>query len=63
MKMLFLKRLVEEAAYAFVGAAAVALGSGDLGHAALTGAGVAGVRAVIGVLVKNFGDKDKPAVQ
>lgn len=59
--MLFVKRLVEEAAYAFVGAAAVALSTGDLGHAALVGAGVAGVRAVIGVLVKNFGDKDKPS--
>lgn len=61
---MFVKRLAEEALYAFVGGAALALqASNDLGHAALVGAGVAGVRAVIGVLVKNFGDKDKPAVQ
>lgn len=61
---MFVKRLAEEAAYAFVGGAALALqASGDLGHAALVGAGVAGVRAVVGVLVKNFGAKDKPSVQ
>ena len=62
---MFLKRLVEEAAYAFVGGFAVALQtSGDLSTAALTGAALAGVRGVVGVLVKNFGeDKDKPSVQ
>lgn len=61
---MFVKRLVEEAAYAFVGGAALALqASGDLSTAALTGAGVAGVRAVIGVLVKHFGDTDRPSVK
>lgn len=61
---MFVKRLVEESLYAFVGGAALALqSSGDLSHAALVGAGVAGVRAVIGVLVKNFGDRDKPSAQ
>lgn len=59
---MFLKRLVEEAAYSFVGGFAVALQtSGDLSTAALTGAAFAGFRAVVGVLVKNFGDKDKPS--
>lgn len=59
---MFVKRLAEEALYAFVGGAALALqASGDLGHAAIVGAGVAGVRAVVGVLVKNFGEKDKPS--
>lgn len=61
---MFVKRLVEEAAYAFVGGFAVALeASGDLGTAALTGAALAGVRGVVGVLVKNFGSKDRPSVQ
>lgn len=62
--MLFVKRLVEEAAYAFVGGFAVALqASGDLSSAALTGAALAGVRAVVGVVVKNVGEKDKPSVK
>jgi hypothetical protein len=61
--MAFVKRLLEEAVYAFIGGASVSLGGGDFSHAALVGAGVAGVRAVVGVLVKNFGDKDKPSVQ
>lgn len=61
---MFVKRLVEEAAYAFVGGFAVALqASGDFSTAGLVGAGTAGARAVIGVLVKRFGDKDKPSVQ
>ena len=58
----FLKRLGEEAAHAFIGGFAAAALTGDLGSAALVGAATAGVRGVLGVLVRNFGDKDKPSV-
>lgn len=61
---MFVKRLAEECLYAFAGGFAVALQtSGDFSTAALTGAAVAGGRAVVGVLAKRFGaDKDKPSV-
>lgn len=58
----FGKRLLEESAHAFVGGFAAAALVGDLGTATLVAAATAGVRAVLGVLVKNFGDKDKPSV-
>lgn len=61
--MLFAKRLAEQAAYAFVGAFAAAALVGDLGQAALVAAAVAGVRAVLGVLVKNFGEVESPNVK
>ena len=62
---MFVKRLGEEAVYAFVGGFAVALqASGDLSTAGLVGAATAGVRAVVGVLVKRFGeDSDRPSVK
>lgn len=61
--MLFVKRLGEEALYAFVGGFSAAALTGDLGKAAIVAAATAGVRGVLGVLVKNFGtDKDKPSV-
>lgn len=59
---MFLKRLVEEAFHAFVaGSAAVLATGGDLDKAALVAAVAAGGRAVLGVLVKRFGDKDRPS--
>lgn len=62
--LVFVKRLAEESSYAFVGGFAVALqSSGDLGTAGLVGAATAGIRAVVGVLVKNFGEADKPSVK
>ena len=60
--MLFAKRLLEECAYAFAGAASGVLLTGELDKAGLLAAAVVGTRAVIGVLAKNFGgDKDKPS--
>lgn len=60
---MFIKRLAEECLYAFVGAVSGALLTGELDKAALLAAGVVGVRAVLGVIVKNFGaDKDKPSI-
>lgn len=61
--MLFVKRLAEEMATAFVAGFAGVAVTGDLGQAGLAAAAVMGVRAVLGVLLKNFGpDKDKPGV-
>lgn len=61
---MFVKRLAEETFYAFVGGAAVALqASGDFGTAALTGAALAGGRAALGVIVRHFGEQDRPTVK
>lgn len=60
---MFVKRLAEECLHAFIGGFAAAALVGDLNTAALVGAGVAGARAVLGVLAKRFGaDKDKPSI-
>lgn len=61
--MEFVKRLGEEALYAFVGGFSAAALVGDLDKAALAGAAVAGVRGVLGVLVKNFGSENRPSVK
>ena len=58
----FLKRLAEESLHAFIGGFAAAALIGDLGKATLVGGLVAGVRAVFGVLVRNFGTEDRPSV-
>lgn len=61
---MFVKRLAEECGYVFVGSFALALQtSGDFSTAALSGAVIAGGRAVVGVIAKRFGaDKDKPSL-
>jgi hypothetical protein len=58
----FLVASVKEAVVTFVGTAgAVFLAFGeDLSGAAIMAGAVAGVRAVIGVLVKNVGTEDAP---
>lgn len=62
--MLFIKRLAEECAYAFVGAASGVLLTGQMDKAGLIAAGVVGSRAVLGVLARKFGsDRDKPSVK
>jgi hypothetical protein len=58
----YLKRLAEEAFYAAVAGAGAALATGDLSKAGLLAALVAGGRAALGVLVKAFGDKDRPSI-
>ena len=58
----FLVQVAKEAVVTFVGTAgSVFLAFGDgLDKAAIVGAVVAGVRAVIGVVVKNVGTPDTP---
>lgn len=58
----FLLKVAKEAVVTFVGTAgSVFLAFGDgLEQAALVGGVVAGVRAVIGVVVKNVGTPDTP---
>lgn len=58
----FLVKVVKEAVLTFVGTAgSVFLAFGDgLEKAAVVGAVVAGVRAVVGVVVKNVGTPDSP---
>lgn len=65
MSLAFLKRVAEEAVYAFVAAVSAGiLAGGDLGKASAVAGLVAGGRAVLGVLVKNFGsDTERPSVQ
>lgn len=61
----FLGRLVRESVTSFVVASggAVLLTSGSIGRDVVVGAGVAGLRAIVGVLVKDFGAlKDDPSV-
>lgn len=58
----FLVKVAKEAVLTFLGTAGttfLAFGSG-LEKAALVGGAVAGVRAVIGVVVKNVGTPDTP---
>lgn len=56
----FLKNLAEDAVVAFVVTAGgiLAVTDGDLGRAALVGAATAGLRSVLGVLVKNVGAEE-----
>ena len=58
----YLRRLAEEVFYAGVAGAGAALATGDWSKAGLLAAAVAGGRAALGVLVKAFGDKDRPSV-
>lgn len=61
---LYLQRLAELAAAGFlagVGQYVVANGF-ELSQAAVQGAGTAGAAAVLGLLAKKFGDKDKPGI-
>lgn len=61
---LYFKRLLEEAVHAFLaGGGAAVLASGDgLSKAAAVGGVVAGLRAVLGIVVAKFGAKDSPSV-
>lgn len=62
---LFVMRLVEECAMAFVLGAGMQLfvSGGDISdRVVLAGAAMAGGRAVLGLLAKKFGDKDKPSL-
>lgn len=60
----FLIKVAKEAVTTFVGTAgSVFLAFGDgLEKAALVGGVVAGVRAVIGVIVKDIGEKNTPSL-
>lgn len=61
----FALRSLEQGAVAFVvafGGVALA-GGGSLAKGALAGAVAAGLRAVYGVFVKNFGEADAPSVK
>lgn len=59
---MFVKRLAEECLYTFAGTFAAVAATGDLGTASLVAAAVAGARAVLGLIAKNVGDKDKPTL-
>jgi hypothetical protein len=57
----FLGKVVKEAAVVFVVAFGTVLLAGPgLGAAAATAGLVAGVRAVVGVVIKNVGEEDSP---
>lgn len=57
----FLKKLVKEAAVVFVVAFGTVLLAGPgLSAAAATAGLVAGVRAVVGVVIKDVGEEDSP---
>lgn len=57
----FLKKVVKEAAVVFVVAFGTVLLAGPgLSAAAATAGLVAGVRAVVGVLIKDVGEEDSP---
>jgi len=57
----FLGKLVKEAVVVFVVAFGTVLLAGPgLGAAAATAGLVAGVRAVVGVVIKNVGEEDSP---
>lgn len=61
----FAKRLAKETLTAFVvaGGGALLIASDSIGRDLLLGAAVAGLRAVVGVVVKDFGEfKDTPSV-
>lgn len=61
----FLGKLLRESLISFVVASggAVLVTSGSIGRDVVVGAAVAGLRAVVGVLVKDFGEeKDTPSV-
>lgn len=64
MNMTYIKRLLTEIAVAFLAGASASLAAsgGSLDKAALVGAIVAGGRAVFGLMVKPFGDKDRPSL-
>lgn len=61
---LYLKRLAELAAAGFLAGVGqyVAQHGLELSSAALQGAGTAGFAALLGILAKNVGDKDRPTV-
>ncbi len=61
---LYLQRLAELAAAGFLAGAGqyVAEHGFELSSAAVQGAGTAGFAAVLGLLAKRFGDKDRPTV-
>jgi len=61
----YLKRLVELVGVTFVGGAVayVQLNGFELSRAAVSGAVTAGAVAVYGVLVKAYGDKDRPTAK
>ena len=59
--MIYLKRLVELAAVAFLAAAVPVFTANGISKAGLAGAGSAGLAAVYGLLVKGLGDKDRPS--
>lgn len=57
----FLKKTAKEAVIVFVVAAGTVLLAGPgLSAAAATAGVIAGVRAVVGVLIKNVGEEDSP---
>lgn len=65
MSKVYLLRLLEELAVAFVAGAVPVLAASpsDFSKSALFGAMVAGLRGVYGVIIKAVGDPERPSVK
>jgi hypothetical protein len=62
MSLAYLKRLGEEALYAAGAAFTAGMLTGGLDKAGLAAGLVAAGRAVLGLLAKRFGDRERPSV-